>query len=170
MRLIPNEPVPALDVALVDGGRFRLSEQHPQAFSLIAVYRGYHCPICRTYLGELRDHAPALSELGVIPIAVSSDDAERAQKTKTEWELGDLALGYGLSIDAGRAWGLYVSKAISPKEPPLFLEPGLFLVRPDGALYCASVQTMPFARPSIKEIAGAIGFVTKNNYPARGES
>jgi hypothetical protein len=43
-------------------------------------------------------------------------------------------------------------------------------VRPDRTLYAASVQTMPFARPSIKEIAGAVDFVTRMNYPARGEA
>lgn len=170
MRLMPMQPVPALDVALVGGARFRLSEQQPKAFTLIAFYRGYHCPICKTYLGELRDQLDALKALGVEAVAVSADDADRAQKTKTEWELGPLRLGYGLPIETGRAWGLYVSKAISPKELPIFVEPGLFLVRPNGELYYAAVQTMPFARPSIREIVGAVGFVTDRNYPARGEA
>jgi len=43
-------------------------------------------------------------------------------------------------------------------------------VRPDGTLYAASVQTMPFARPSFKELAGALDFVIKEDYPARGEA
>jgi peroxiredoxin len=170
MRLMPNQTVPDLNVALVGSGRFRLSEQRPRAFTLIAFYRGYHCPICKSYLGELRDQQKALETLGVEAIAVSADDAERAEKAKAEWALGALSLGYGLSIEEGRAFGLYVSKAISPKEPALFVEPGLFLVRPDRTLYAASVQTMPFARPSIKEIAGAVDFVTRMNYPARGEA
>ena len=55
------------------------------------------------------------------------------------------------------------------EEPPLFSEPGLFLVRPDGTLYFGSVQTMPFARPSFAEIQGALDFVLANDYPARGE-
>jgi hypothetical protein len=36
-------------------------------------------------------------------------------------------------------------------------------------LYAASVQTMPFARPHFSEVLAAVKFVTKNNYPARGE-
>lgn len=51
----------------------------------------------------------------------------------------------------------------------LFSEPGLFLVRPDGTLYWGSTQTMPFARPHFDEILGALDFVAKNDYPARGE-
>jgi hypothetical protein len=52
----------------------------------------------------------------------------------------------------------------------LFSEPGVFLVRTDGTLYWASVQTMPFARPHFNEMLTAIDFVLKNGYPARGEA
>jgi peroxiredoxin len=170
MPLMPNKPVPALDVALVGGGRFKLSAQRPETFSLIVFYRGYHCPICKSYLSSLRDQLDAFARLGVLAVAVSTDDAERAEKAKAEWALGALPVGYGLSIEDGRAFGLYISRAIGPHEPALFIEPGLFLVRPDGTLYAAAVQTMPFARPSFAEIASAVDFVTKRNYPARGEA
>jgi len=56
------------------------------------------------------------------------------------------------------------------EEPPLFAEPGLFLVKPDGTLYWASVSTMPFARPHFDEILQAIDFALSKNYPARGEA
>ena len=52
----------------------------------------------------------------------------------------------------------------------MFAEPGLFLIRPDLTLYAASVQTMPFARPAFADVLNAVEFVTKNNYPARGEA
>ena len=55
------------------------------------------------------------------------------------------------------------------EEPALFSEPGLFLVRPDGILYFASVQTMPFARPHFSDILAALDFVIAKDYPARGE-
>jgi hypothetical protein len=54
-------------------------------------------------------------------------------------------------------------------EPPLFSEPGIFLVRPDRTLYFSSVQTMPFARPHLADILGALDFVIAEDYPARGE-
>ncbi len=49
-------------------------------------------------------------------------------------------------------------------------KPGLFLVKPDGTLYWASVSAMPFARPHFDEIARAIDFALNRNYPARGEA
>ncbi len=52
----------------------------------------------------------------------------------------------------------------------LHAKPGLFLVRPDGTLYAASLQTMPFARPQFSEVLAAIAFVTQKDYPARGEA
>jgi hypothetical protein len=55
------------------------------------------------------------------------------------------------------------------EEPALFNEPGIFLVRPDGTLYFAAVQTMPFARPHFADILGALDFVIAKNYPALGE-
>jgi hypothetical protein len=55
------------------------------------------------------------------------------------------------------------------EEPDRFAEPAIYLVRPDGTLYFGSVQTMLFARPHFADILGAIDFVVKSNYPARGE-
>ena len=44
----------------------------------------------------------------------------------------------------------------------------MFLIRPDQTLYGASVQTMPFTRPSFAEIETAVRFVIDNDYPPRG--
>ena len=87
-----------------------------------------------------------------------------------EWSIERLAIAYGLGIEEARQWGLYISSAIKEGEPPRFAEPGLFLIRPDGTLYCSSVQTMPFARPSFAEVLQAVAFITERSYPARGEA
>lgn len=166
----PRLTVPSLDLPLVGGGHFSLSSEKPDAFTMIVVYRGLHCPICKTYLRDLNGKIGDFGAVGVSPIAVTSDPADRANKAKTEWGLDQLRLAYDLPIELGRKWGLFVSHGITDAEPAEFVEPGLFLVRPDLTLYAASVQTMPFARPSFSEILGAIQFVTKNNYPARGEA
>ncbi len=166
----PNQPVPALDVPLVGGGRFRLSERRPPLFTMVVFYRGYHCPICKTYLRDLDGRLAEFAQLGVEAAAVTSDAEERAVKTVSEWGLTHLPVGYGLDLEAGRAWGLYVSGAISDKEPARFIEPGLFLVRPDGTLYAGAVQTMPFARPGFGDVLGAVRFIKERNYPARGDA
>ena len=172
--LIPRQPVPALAVPLLGGGWFEIEKERPEHFSFVVFYRGLHCPICRTQLGELETKLPEFAKRGVNVVALSSDTVERAERTRQEWKLVDLPLGYGLDLAVARAWGLYISTSrgmtsTGIEEPALFSEPGLFLVRPDRTLYFASVQTMPFARPHFTDILAAIDFVTAKNYPARGE-
>jgi peroxiredoxin len=175
MHLMPRQPVPALSVDTVAHGRWTLADSKPQNFTLVVVYRGLHCPICRPYLGELNRLAGEFAQRGVEVIAISSDAAERAAHTVEHWKLDALRVGYGLSIEAARAWGLYISASRGKTstgvvEPELFAEPGIFLVRPDGTLYFGTVQTMPFARPHFADILPAIDFVLKHDYPARGEA
>ena len=42
-------------------------------------------------------------------------------------------------------------------------------MRPDGTLYYAAVQTMPFAPAHFVELPAALDFALSKNYPARGE-
>lgn len=174
-RPMPRQIVPALSLPLVGGGTWTLAEQQARHFTMIAFYRGLHCPICKTYLGELNALAADFESRGVGFVAVSSDGAERAAQAKESWNLARVPVAYGLSIEKAREWGLYVSAgrgktSAGVEEPALFSEPGLFFVRPDGTLFFAAVQTMPFARPHFKDLLPALDFVIKNNYPARGEA
>jgi alkyl hydroperoxide reductase subunit AhpC len=174
--LIPRQPVPPLDISVVGAGPWRLSDQKPEKFSLVVFYRGFHCPICSSYLTDIQQRLGALAERGVETIAVSSDGEERARMAVTKWALDKLKIGYGLTLANARQWGLFISTRRGPNptptgvvEPPLFSEPGLFLVQPDGTLYFASVQSMPFTRPSIGDVVRALDVVARENYPARGE-
>lgn len=171
----PRQKVPALTLATVDGAAWTLAGRTPGKFTMLVFYRGLHCPVCRKYLSELERLAVEFERRGVDVLVASSDDEARAREAKTGWGLPHLTVGYGLSIDAAREWGLFVSTSrgrtsAGIEEPALFSEPGLFLVRPDGTLYWANVSTMPFARPHFDEILQAIDFVVKNDYPARGEA
>lgn len=174
--VIPRQPAPDLEVVLAGSGGafFSLADEAPETFTLVVFYRGYHCPICRAQLKELEASLPEFEKRGVSVVAVSSDSEERAAKTKSEWNLPRLRLGYGLGLSEARRWGLYVSAGrgvttIGVEEPAQFSEPGLFLIRPDHTVYFASVQSMPFARPHFADILGAIDFVVAKSYPARGE-
>lgn len=102
-------------------------------------------------------------------VVISGDTRERAERTRTEWGLEGLTLGYGQSVESMRGWGLFVSAGIKQGEPELFGEPGLFLIRPDGTVYYQSIQSMPFGRPSFAELLKAVDFVVEHQYPARGE-
>ncbi len=172
--LFPRQQVPALSVDTVGGGSWSLADAKPENFTLIVVYRGLHCPICGKYLKDLDDKLADFAKRGVNVIVLSSDTQDRAETAREKWALENLDLGYGLSLEQAREWGLYISSSNGVtssgfEEPALFSEPGLFLVRPDGTLYFGTVQTMPFARPAFAEILGALDFVIAKNYPARGE-
>ncbi len=137
----------------------------------MVFYRGLHCPICRGYLTELNRTVDDFAATGVTSVAaISGDGADRAQRAVTDWDLDRLQVGYEQSVESMRAWGLFVSKGIADSEPDLFGEPGVFLIRPDAAVYMAAVNSMPAARPRIADILGAVKFFAENNYPARGEA
>ena len=172
--LFPRQTVPDLAVPTVGGGTWRLAEQQPEHFTMVVFYRGLHCPICATYLRDLDGKLGDFAKRGVNVVAISTDDAARAEQSKEKWRIGSLPIGYGLDLDTARRWGLYVSSgrgttSAGVAEPALFAEPGLFVARPDRTLYFGTVQTMPFARPHFADILGALDFVIAKSYPARGE-
>jgi hypothetical protein len=172
--LLPRQTVPELRVPMVGGRTYDIREEAPATFSLIVFYRGLHCPVCKTQLKDLEAKLGEFERRGVSVVAISTDSEERAVQTSLDWQLPQLRIGYGLPLQDAREWGLYVSRSrgktsLGIEEPDLFSEPALYLVRPDRTLYFGSVQTMPFARPHFADILGAIDYVLKVNYPARGE-
>ena len=172
--LMPRQSVPALQVPTLAHGDFSLADDASENFTLVVFYRGLHCPICLKYLLELGRLQPEFEKRGVKLIALSSDDAERAQAMADKLNAPDLRIGHSLPLTVAREWGLYISASrgttsIGIEEPALFAEPGVFIVRPDGALYYGAVQTMPFARPHFDELLAALDFALAKNYPARGE-
>ncbi|MCG6158007.1 peroxiredoxin-like family protein [Rubinisphaera margarita] len=168
--LKPQTQVPSLTVKTVGGQDWSLGDQSPEHFTFLFFYRGYHCPICRQYLHSIDRKMDEITSRGITAIAISSDTQERAERSAEEWKISKIPLGYGLPIEEARTWGLYVSKGIKQGEPDIFSEPGLFIVRPDGELYAASIQTMPFTRPDIDELLTGIDFIIEKDYPGRGEA
>lgn len=170
-----RQAAPEMSFPLIEGGDWTLSERKPENLSMVVAYRGLHCPMCRNYLKELNEQIDEFSKRGVDVVAVSSDGKERAMAARTDWELRNIPIAYGLGIDKARELGLYISTSrgktsIGIEEPAMFNEPGLFLVKPDGTLYAAFIQTMPFARPPLDQLLKAIDFITEKGYPARGEA
>ena len=173
--ITPRTKTPELEFETVGGGTWRLADQSPENFTMIVAYRGLHCPICKNYLRDLDRMSDDFTKRGVDIVVVSSDDKARAEEAKKSWELENLTVGYGLPIDKAREWGLFVSTSRGKtsagiEEPPVFNEPGLFLVRPDKTLYASNIVTMPFTRPRFKDVLGALDTIIERDYPARGEA
>lgn len=172
--LLPRQKTPDLTFNTVGHGKFDLSAETSERGTIVCFYRGLHCPICAKYLTDLQKNVAAFAERGVGVVAVSSDTEERAALMATNINADSLRIGYGVSMEKAREWGLYISTSrgktsIGIEEPALFSEPALFMISPDQSLYYGSVQTMPFVRPHFSELLGALDFAIANNYPARGE-
>ena len=165
-----GDPAPDLDVSLVHGGRWRLDDQAPEVFTLVLIFTGVHCSFCKPEVEQLARRRTEFAMLGIETIAVSMDDAGRAERMLLEWEIGDLPVGFGLTEAQARSWGLYVSRRVKPVEPETFAEPGLFLVRPDGTLYAAFQSTSPWLRPDMSILLRGIKLAMDRGTPPRGEA
>jgi len=167
-KLMPDTQAPALSLPLVGGGTWTLADQTPETFTMVVVYRGLHCPVCKSYLGKLNGLLPMAAEAGVKVVAVSMDPEDRATEAKTTWGLDALDVAYGMTVADVKNWGLYLSTAFKDAENEQFAEPGLFWVRPDGRLYLIDISNMPWSRPDVEFLLSKVGFAMTNNYPARG--
>lgn len=172
--LLPRQKVPDLTVPTLTHGTFDLATERAEQGTVVCFYRGLHCPVCATYLAELEKLTPDFAERGVKTVALSVDREERARDMGDKINASQLRIGYDLSLEKAREWGLYISTSrgktsVDIEEPALFSEPGLFMITHAQTLYYGSVQTMPFVRPHFSELLGALDFAIQNDYPARGE-
>jgi peroxiredoxin len=166
----PTQPAPDLTVPLLHGGIYRLTDQRPDALTMVVFFRGLHCPVCRAQLSELERRLDELEERGIEVIAVSGETRERTTALAHEWKLERLPLAYGLTEDQMRAWGLFISHGVNESELALFNEPGLFLISPDHNVYYESILSMPVGRPRLSDLLDGIDYWTTHDYPARGEA
>jgi len=166
----PGQLAPELELPLVGGGSVRLAARQPEHFTMIVFFRGLHCPICHAQLRELDRRLDEFATRGIELVAVTAETQQRAERLHDEWEIQCLAIAYGLSESSMREWGLFVSRGVNDSEPPLFNEPGLFLIKPDGTVYYEAILSMPVGRPRVDDLLGGIDYWTKVGYPARGEA
>lgn len=168
-KLKSGERLPDITVPQLDGGDLRLgvpSDDHD--WQMVVVYRGKHCPICKTYLAELERLAPEFAMTGIGIIAVSSDPEDRARSFTMEIGVS-FPVAYDLAVDQMQALGLYVSEPRSEKETDRpFAEPGLFVINADGLLQVVDISNAPFARPDLAGLAKGLKFIRDNDYPIRG--
>lgn len=168
-KAIPKSQAPELNIKLLNEDEWNLKEQNPDFFTMVVFYRGLHCPLCKKYLEKLNGLIDDLEARGVQVIAVSMDPEVRARKSKMDWAIDKVNIGYGMDADTASKWGLYLSESISASETPLFSEPGLFLIQPNNQLYYANVSSNPWGRPFLPSFVPLMDFLKNSGYPARGE-
>jgi peroxiredoxin len=166
--LYPNEMAPKLTFTLLSGDTYTLSDRHPTNFTIVIFYRGAFCPLCMNYIKEIEENYSSAYDTGLEIVVVSMDTQEKAE-TSTKDIATMVPIGYGLTEEVARSWGLYMSSGRpDTTEPSVFSEPGLFVIRPDNTIFMAMVQSAPFTRPSIPQLLNGLGYAIANHYPARG--
>ena len=167
-QIIPGTPFPAIDLARVGGGRVTNADFDAPFLTVLNVYRGLHCPRCKAQLADFTQNRPAFAAAGIKVVSISTDPADRAEQSVAEWGLGDMPVGYGLTIEQARGLGLFISEAIREGETAFFAESALFLIAEDGTLWGSAINTFPFMRPTAAMILDAAETRRARNYPPRG--
>ena len=164
-----GERFPDVTVSRLGGGELPLGKPvDDHDWQLVVVYRGKHCPICKTYLAELERTVPDFARAGVGVVAVSGDPEDRARAFIDEVG-ATYQVGYGLTVAQMKTLGLYISEPRSEKETDRpFPEPGVFVVTAEGLLQVVDISNAPFARPDLAGLAKGLKFIRDNDYPIRG--
>lgn len=164
---IAGSILPPMSFSKVGGGAVTVGGTR-DAWTLLVVYRGKHCPRCKKYLNILNGMRGDWEAAGFNVAVVSADPQDKAEMDRQEfgWEFD---LGYDLSETQMQTLGLYVSDPLSGAETDRrFAEPGTFVIRPDGSLLLVAISNGPSARPELAELLDGMVFTKENNRPPRG--
>lgn len=143
--LAAGSDLPKITVPKAGGGEIHLGGE--RSWRVVVVYRGKHCPICRTYLKTLDELLDQFREIRVEVVAISADTPEKAEAQLKE-EGWRFPVGHSLTPDQMRSLGLYISEPRSIQETDRpFPEPGLFVINSEGKIQVLDVSNAPFARP-----------------------
>jgi peroxiredoxin len=165
-KLQAGSDMPRITLPKVGGGE--VSTEAGEGWKMVVVYRGKHCPICKTYLKTLDGLLDDFKKIDTDVIAISGDPKDKAE-TEVQEENWRFDTGYGLSPDQMRTLGLYISEPRSPEETDRpFPEPGLFVINPEGKVHIVDVSNAPFARPDLNGLVKGLGFIQQKQYPIRG--
>lgn len=165
-KLAPGFELPSLAWPRVGGGVVAPAEMI--GWRLLSIYRGRHCPLCKSYYQKLEGLLGRFAATGVSVLAVSADSEAKAAADVAEhgWSF---PVGYDLTVDQMRRLGLYISEPRSAQETDRpFAEPGLFVLNPAGALQIVDVSNAPFARPDLEMVLSGIKLIQDRDYPIRG--
>ena len=163
----PGQPLPRITLNLTDGSTLELGKATGE-WQVLVVYRGRHCPRCKTYLSKLDAMRDAFAERGAQIVIASADPIEKAQADMAEFGWS-LPCAYGLSEAEMSDLGLYISDPASPTETDRrFAEPGLFVTNADNQLHVVGISNSASCRPDLDVVLDGIRGIQTKNLPVRG--
>ncbi len=158
-------PMPDITLAALGGGQVSTGGA---GWKMVVVYRGLHCPKCKTYLTRLEEIKDGFAAIDTEIVVISGDPEEKAIAFRDANGLG-FPIGYAMTVAEMRRLGLYVSDPRSPEETDRpFPEPALFVINPAGNVQIVDISNAPFSRPDLDGILGGLTFIQQKDYPIRG--
>ena len=85
-KLTAGSQIPDIYFSLINGNSIRLSEETSN-WTLLIVYRGLHCPICKDYTAKFGNKLPKLEDINTQLILISADPKDKATKFAEELNL-----------------------------------------------------------------------------------
>lgn len=166
--LKPADPFPGIALKMMGGGERNLAD-NLKRWTLFVVYRGDHCPRCKSYIARLHELAPAYLEREVDIVLASMDPEEIAQRTidQNSWTL---PVAHGLTEAQCRQLTMYITAHAdgAELEGKNYSEPGLFLINPEGLTQVIAISNSPSVRPDLDVVLDGIIGTQDRNLPIRG--
>jgi len=163
----PADKFPDIEFNLVGGGVRKLQDWQGK-WVLLIVYRGNHCPRCKSYVAKLQTLAPAYAERGVELLLASMDPENIAQRTidENDWTL---PVAHSMTEAQSRQLSLYVTDHEDGYElTGRYSEPGMFLVNPEGNVQSMERSNSPSIRPDLEVVLDGIIGTQDRGLPIRG--
>ena len=165
-KLAAGGPMPQMTLPTVDGGAATIGGSRDR-WTMVVVYRGLHCPICKDYTARIEAMKEAFAEVDTDIIYVSGDTPEKARVFAEEVGLKE-PVAHSLSVAQMRQLGLYISDPRPTETDRPFPEPGLFVVNDKGQAHIVDIGNAPFVRPEPALVLRGIRHIRNNSYPIRG--
>ena len=162
-KLMPGNGMPLISLSLLSGEQFSPGKRRDH-WELFVIYRGIHCPRCKTYLNKLEKLKSALEAIDVAFVVASADSRENAQKDANEhgWTM---PVAYGFSLTDIQSLGLYASRH---PDGQFYAEPGLFVLNPEMKIQIIGVGNAASCRPDLDVLLDGIKGIQSRNLPITG--
>ncbi len=144
-RLQPGNKAPNFTVKDLEDEEHRLYDYLNGQKTMLVFYRGEWCPVCNLQLHSLQEKLAEFQKENAQILAISTDTPENSRKLVARHNLAFPVLA-GLSRETVEAYALFFS------EEKGCAEPAVFILRPDGAVAYASLQSGPLGRPSSDDL------------------
>lgn len=162
-KLLPGVELPNIELPLLNGTSYQVG-QKKGAWELFVIYRGTHCPRCKTYLNKLQGLLSELAALNVSVIVASADSLEQVQADVREYQWS-FPIAYQLCSAQIKTLGLWAS---AHSDGRVYAEPGLFVINAEQKIQIMGIGNTASCRPDLEVLLDGINGIQTRGLPIAG--